>query len=454
MNRQHDGQQSAISAPIYRLPTEILIEIFRVACVDDGTRVMHGHSVPNVSISLTCSRFRQIMLNLCDVWTTIDYRLYWPLRVLTSYVMTMLKRASGLVLNIVVRDRWRQMSAESGSVFELFFINKAVKVDTISFYLSQHSVNYIPSLFIDFLPTPPRRLEIYHGVEPDTRPPDLRLSESNSGKSPFRCTMTGKNFELVEELHLVDTTLGLNSFPRKFSSLKSVTQRRRPNQAQTPASLPVGVLVRTCPHLTSLVMEGSVYSDWVDWSRMPNKSFIYPLHTLEITDHLGFTELCRLFPTLRFPHLTKLVVATNDSRILCKFLVDHITITDLELKLAVNGEAIGAACPRVTRLSIPAGAVQLVLHRGPLAGFKALEDLYVDCASYSLSEEEFESLVQTRILCEGEKSTPPLSSLSLRLSRNGQDQRSEPDWMRNSHAKSAVKKWKGDVCYLSWPDYS
>lgn len=437
-----------INTPIHLLPTEILIDIFRLACQEDGTRVVNGHPLPNVSISLTCSHFRRIILELCDVWTTIDFRLHWPLRVLTSYVTTILKRTGGMALNIVVRDGWRSISSPNvPPLFQRLF-TKVTKVDTISFYISQYTLDYIPEMLLNNLPVPPRRLEIHHAAEFDTRPLHQARREPKDEKKPIMCPIRScKYIDLVEELDLVDTSVYLDWLPTTFLSLKSFTQRRRLDQTRSSASIHGDYVFRRCPNLQTVTFEGRVHQEWVNWTRLPNNKFTLPLHTLTITDHQCFIDFCMYFPDLRVPRLQKFTVETHDAQVLSEFLTRHPTITDLTLPWVMDGETIGVVCPRVARLSIPSGAVQLVLYQGDGAGFKALKDLHIDCTAYSLSVDEFEDLVEMRVLCEQNELTPQLSSLSLRLPQS--EQKSKQDWTRSAYAKDAVKRWEGDVCYLS-----
>ncbi|CAG7855118.1 SubName: Full=Uncharacterized protein {ECO:0000313/EMBL:CCA68875.1} [Serendipita indica DSM 11827] len=394
---------------IFSLPSELLIDIFRLACTDDRTRLARGHPQANIAISMTCSTFRAIILELPDAWTTIDFHLYWPLRVLVSYVTKVLKWCRDLPLNIIVRDGWRNMTApwqDLASLFQRLFA-KVSKVDTISFYISRYDFDPLPEQWTDCLPSPPRRLEIHHAVEFDTRPKQQRPSQAPKDETqPLRCSMMDSDYiSLIEEIELVDTIIYLDYELQAPLPWKSFTQSRRAGQMCTSATMHGDYVFRMCPDIHTIVLQGGVFRHSLNNPRMPKTRYIPPVHTLEFHDHHGFASFMKKYPKIHFPQLVKLTLGTYDPLLLSQLLALHPTILDLSLGAVRGAEVWKAACPQVTKLSIPAAGLQVLRgsssHGASAIVFPELMNLHMDCTDYSLCVDEFEELVETMIMEEG-----------------------------------------------------
>ncbi|CAG7852814.1 SubName: Full=Uncharacterized protein {ECO:0000313/EMBL:CCA74157.1} [Serendipita indica DSM 11827] len=403
---------NAQCAPIFRLPTEVLAEIFAFAVEGDEFRETPR---PNQrvceTLSRTCSHFRAILLDMPAAWI-VDISLDWSPSTLSKYLEIMLSRVSGSPLRVVLRDG--HQSAKAALLRVLSEALRKAKIDRIEsarLFLGRMDMAYFPQVFLDLLPVAPRSLTLHALASPPTRGIFKRTKRTSY---KVFVIPPGPMISAVESIQVIDALLNIgvdvhSETPMALRSLK-VLQTPEESMPAVRCGLIFGTFLGRCTHLETLVFHGRLFW-WAPPFDTPSTS---PLKELYIAEFDSDTILHSLSVATSFPSLTKFGVSGYKPSLLLPFLLSNPSISDLSLPYIAQG--MRSSLRQITKLTISSKGLHTLFLMGEddSRTFTALEELIIDCREKEASQIELETLIETRVtspILHGYER--PLSSISL-----------------------------------------
>ncbi|KAG8846261.1 hypothetical protein FRB91_000983 [Serendipita sp. 411] len=433
---------NAQTSSIFVLPTELLAYIFTFTLLNCLSPLPTNRLRPGEILSQVCHHFRQVILGVPDAWTTIDFPLFWPSDMLSSYASTRIKRSNISALCILIRDGSHpQYSPKVLTMFSSVFATVS-NIESITFHVSRSEMKYIPREFTKALPCHPHSLTICYA---EHQPVSQRFADIKAGVyRPYHLFHTGTLHEnphiaALDSIRLIDVTLNWPELREGQLSCRSLTvQLRRPGmqifRISEHVMVPSDLIFQRCPRLERLTIEGYVTPVFTSITCTLPPPPLKELHLFYLSSLESFHAA---YPDASLPHLTKFGTGIFEVHKLCQFLLKHPTILDLDLgqmraPTSIHDlSLISAACPQVTRLTIPTWAgkalVPLIEDNSPYPQYPSNQQIPTLFSSLDhlvmnglLGFNNFDNLIRTRLIIsikkeDGANYTHPrrLSTISM-----------------------------------------
>ena len=445
------------TAALLRLPTETLVAIVRLVPPTGALRACEV-------LSHICVRLRDIMLDLPDLWSVVDFPLHWSARRLQNYTSIILQRAKDRPIQIVAREsksKWKENLPSIMRAFRDAFNSLIIgEIESLELHLYSMQAGDLPAQMLDALPRTPRSLCIRHAISPvHQTSPDRQLMAYSD--TTFICPITSLHLPEVENITLFNirgkVLVNPSEQALQWQSLRVEVDESGARESPSSSSVPVGMLVQYCKRLESLYIGRHTHG------------YINVLHEMPLLKELYIHDIWMLTPTLArnqgtlFPRLVKFGTCVSRGTQLEKFLRSHPTILDLTLDAEFRADVVAEASPQVKVLRITMsnwidiaepllGGVCGVTDSQTPFQFSAVEELHLHNRCGYITPESFDRLVKRRIVdARRNSSLVAMHTISIHGLSLGGDGSLSLEWRKSRYAQSARICWEDDACTFSWP---